>query len=118
MNEIYTACHFLENIGWPPKHTLEDYWSVLRDLFIVVDERWFGHFFPRYNVVSLDDERGRFHANSYVDFNFWHQLYSGLVLADEAEGVDLDRIRLLDIYDVRYHMEPLAVNAMNRSEPH
>jgi hypothetical protein len=111
MNEIYTAAHFLEAVGRPLVHTLEDHWSVLRDLFVVVDERSFGHFFPRYDITSLDDGRGRFHANSYVDFNFWHRLHARLDLPEDAAGIDLDRINLTDIYNVHYDADPTPVNA-------
>lgn len=104
--EIYLAGHFLENVGWRLKHTLEDYWAALRDIFIVTDERWFGHFFPRYDIATLDDGRDRFSGNSYIDFNFWFRIYGGLTAGD-TEGIDLDKIRMRDTF----RLDPIPVNS-------
>jgi hypothetical protein len=98
--EIYLASHYLNNINWNIKNTLEDYWDVLRKLFIVTDERWFGHFFPRYDLSSLDSNKGKFHGNSYVDFNYWVWLYSLLDLHDiESKNIKIENIKMRDIFN-------------------
>lgn len=96
LSEIYITRHFLERIGWCVQDTIQDYWNALRDLFIIVDERWFGHFFPRYEVCSPDDAFGMIQANALVDFQFWFSLYTQTIDTADCRGITLDAIRMFD----------------------
>lgn len=112
--EVYITSSFLKNLNWPLTYSLEDYWNVLRNFFVVVDERWFGHFFPRYDLMTLDDARGRFHGNSYVDFNFWHELYSGLLTSYDARNIKIECIKMKD----SFNSNPILVNSPIYSDNH
>ncbi len=98
--EIYFTRHFLDSLGWEASHTLEDHWTMLRDLFVVLDERWFGHCFPRYDSIPLDDGRNPDEADILVDYAYWRHLQEADMTA-EAAGIDLDRIRYRHMWERR-----------------
>jgi hypothetical protein len=97
LTEIYLVRNFLDKIGWDVKNNIADYWSVLRNLFIIVDERWFGHYFPRYEIANLDGVKKIHDLNSYVDFNFWVSLCNDEELISDVNNFDLAKINYSDL---------------------
>ena len=110
MTEVYINQHFLERIKWPVKKTLADHWKMLRDLFVVTDERWFGHYFPKYDLASMDDGRDQYHPNRYVDFSFWMHLYSGADISELVKSIDLTLISMTELYDLNSQENHIPVN--------
>lgn len=76
--ETYFMTGYLENIGWPVKWTLSDYWSAVAQLFIIVDSAQLDLFWPKY---SIQEERWKMYqfpmSHQEMDFAFWSYLRSG-----------------------------------------
>ena len=54
----------------------------------------------RYDLSALDSAKGKFHGNSYVDFNYWSWLYSLLDLHDiESKNINIENIKMGDIFN-------------------
>jgi len=87
LNEIYLYNNFLAKIGWQTAGSLIDYWTTIGNFLIVVDERWFGHFFPKYDLNHLDELKSEQDLNCYIGFNQWSALYNG---GPELYNSDLD----------------------------
>jgi hypothetical protein len=97
LTEVYLTRHFLGKINWSIENNIRDYWSVLKNLFIVVDERWFGHYFPKYEFLNLDGIKNIYDLNSYVDFNFWTSILNDEELMLRASNMDIHKLTYGDI---------------------
>lgn len=71
--ECYFALEYCKRIGYPPADTLADYWRLLRDLFVVMDDSWFDLcWFKR--PLHLQPLQ----VDELVSHHFWQSLYFGL----------------------------------------
>jgi hypothetical protein len=95
--EIFLTTGYLRALGWPADFGLEDHWRVLAELFIVQDERWFGHFFPKYGLYPIWDGPGQ--PGDLVDSAFWCRLQAGLWSEREAGWLDLERISFRNLFE-------------------
>lgn len=88
--EIHFLSHFAAALGRDLAYTVEDHWAMLRDHFILMDEEWFGLFFPKYGL----DDLGRFGTGrtpgAIADHALWQRLVAGFDLVDEARAVNPD----------------------------
>lgn len=91
--EIHYLTSFCRRQGLEPSWTVEDHWAILRDLFVLVDERWFGLFFPKYGFDDLCRYGTGPTPAAIADRNLWDRLAAGSdAVWAEAAVVDIDRI--------------------------
>jgi len=98
LTEVYLIRHFLKRIGWVIKDDIYDYWAMLKNLFIVVDERWFGHYFPKYDFSNLDGIKKISDKNSFVDFNFWTSICNDEKLNLIANNINIKSMTYDDFF--------------------
>ncbi len=89
--EIHYLTSFCRRQGWEPDGTVRDHWTILRDLFALMDERWFGLFFPKYGFDDLSRYGTGPTPAAVADRNLWDRLTAGTDdVWDEAGAVDID----------------------------
>lgn len=89
--EIHYLTSYCRRQGHEPAWTVDDHWTILRDLFVVVDEGWFGLFFPKYGFDDLRRYGTGPTPAAVVDRNLWDRLAAGSAAAwAEAALVDID----------------------------
>lgn len=90
--EIHFLTSFCRRAGRSLAYTVEDHWTLLRDLFVLVDEDWFGLFFPKY---GFDDIRACYGSGctpaAVAGYALWERLQAGVDLSAEAAAIDIDR---------------------------
>ncbi|MCB1772765.1 MAG: hypothetical protein KDI88_04050 [Gammaproteobacteria bacterium] len=85
--ECHFATRFLQRIGWPVQGTIEDSWSALRDLFVVMDDSWFdGFWFKRPHPLQPAP------VDETVKHHFWQSLYHNVPLNRHAEKAERDNV--------------------------
>jgi len=93
LTETGLCAAFLESVGWEPKWTLHDYWSSLRDIFLILDSATLDLYWPKYSRREFRWKRYDDHSPlQEIDFAMWMSLYG----AKETELAD-DLEHLLDM---------------------
>ena len=52
VNEVYFMCEFLKRNGQIPKWSLNDYWEILKNRFIIIDSSSLDFIWPKYTFIE------------------------------------------------------------------
>jgi len=88
--EVYLCGQYLQRLGYAHEPTIESWWQVLADLFVVVDRMSLEHFWFKYDYLSehrlqMDDHRRN---EALVSFREWLALST----LGKQPTVDLERL--------------------------
>lgn len=86
--ECYLGRGFSQRLGRVPKDTVEDYWQLLRDLFVVVDDSWFDLLWFK----RVDPLQPRM-VDEVINHQFWQCLYHGVSPPEGLLRAELHRAR-------------------------
>lgn len=81
--ESYFGIHYCQRIGRAVRGTVRDSWAYYRDLFVVVDNDWFGLLWLK--NVSMPEARLQGGPRQLVDHQFWTRL-----AARQGRSVDIE----------------------------
>ena len=73
--ETYIVRHFLKNINYNVKDTLQDSYKVIADLFVIIDKEMIEMYWPKYSNMSCRWEFFCPHAMEELRFKDWINLY-------------------------------------------